>query len=186
MDFLTICSPAIEISEGDRAYATRGPALTGEGVDINFRTRVCDFKVARSVPNRITPPVTPYIPQIRRRGIADVPRRARGQGRGPLAEQKLQGEPLAGGRQYTRTMVLRRAAGRGCTRNTALGAILISLSISRCLNSKTTVTVMDIPMLFAGALNSARLGRRPTHPRLCCGTAYCRRSCALGLLWKCT
>lgn len=95
MDFLTICSPAIEISEGDRAYATRGPALTGEGGHINFRTGVCDFKVARSVPNRITPPVTPYFPQIRRRGLADVPRRARGQGRKPLAEQKLQGATLA-------------------------------------------------------------------------------------------
>lgn len=36
-------------------------------------------------------------------------------------------------------------------------------------------------MLFAFALNSVRLGRRATHPRPRCGTAYCRRSCALGL-----
>lgn len=39
---------------------------------------------------------------------------------------------------------------------------------------------MDIPMLFAVTLNSARLGRRPSHPRHCCDTSYCRRSCALG------
>lgn len=40
-------------------------------------------------------------------------------------------------------------------------------------------------MLFAVALNSARLGRRVTHPRHRCGTAYCRRSCALGAPQEC-